>query len=373
MRMAERKVAYFVGTLQTGGIERSVTDWCLHLKNHTSWQPVVVCLSRKSGPFQEVLEGAGIEVHECRLSQPRFVKRLIRLLSQINPTVVHSQVAFSMPWQVLGAKLARVPKLVFTQQNEYQNWNPLLAKVRIRTYFLLFRRYIDHYTCVSEKVRESLSRLVGERPERFLVIPNGVNTELFLPRPEIRSAERAALGVNETTFVVGMVARFSPQKGHQYLVEGVDLLRTKRKDFVVVLVGTGELQDTIAKLIVDKNLSNYIKIAGRSLQVERLAQAMDCFILSSLWEGMPLALLEAMACGIPVIGTDVAGTREVIRNEENGLLIASADPAAIAKGLERVLDDKALRTRLSQAGRASVERSYSVASNMEKYIALYEG
>lgn len=368
-----KRVAYIVGTLQTGGIERSVTDWCIHLKNRTEWQPVVICVLKRTGPFLKTLEDEGIEVIECKLREPGFVLRLRKLLLRINPDVVHSQVAFSMPWQVLGILLSGSRRIIFTQQNEYQNWNPLGARVRLKLYFLLFFRFIDHYTCVSEKVRDSLCALIGKAKHNFLIVPNSVNTNLFFPDKAERKQQREQLKIDETTFLAGVVARFSPQKGHHYLIEAAIILKEKHVGGKILLVGVGELESEIRELVSRHGLQEYIVFYGQALAVHKVLQALDCFILPSLWEGMPLALLEAMASTIPVIATDVAGTREVIKHNVNGLLIPSKDPDAIAEAFIKMKNSADLRHELAQRGLNFVRETYSVDANMAAYIKLYEG
>lgn len=367
-----KRVAFIVGTLQTGGIERSVTDWCLHLKTKTEWQPVVICILKRNGPFLQVLEANSIEVVECKLSQRGFVLKLRKLLIQLNPDVVHSQVAFSMPWQVLGILLSGSRRIIFTQQNEYQNWNPIGARLRLKLYFALFFRFIDHYTCVSEKVRDSLCALLGKSKHHFSIIPNSVNTDLFFPDAAERKHQRDALKLDDATFVAGVIARFSPQKGHQYLIEALVILKKKQIEGKVLLVGVGDLENEIQELVQRHALQDYVIFYGQALAVHKVLQALDCFILPSLWEGMPLALLEAMASGIPVVATDVAGTREVIKHTENGLLIPSKDPDAIADAFMQMKRNVPMRMALAQRALNFVRENYSVTANMAAYTKLYE-
>lgn len=367
-----KRVAFIVGTLQTGGIERSVTDWCLYLKAKTDWEPVVICILKRNGPFLDVLEENGIEIIECKLNQRGFVRRLRKLLMRLNPEVVHSQVAFSMPWQVLGILLSGSRRIVFTQQNEYQNWNPIGARLRLKIYFLVFFRFIDHYTCVSEKVRDSLCALTGRAKHDFLVIPNSVNTNLFFPDEIERKQQREKLNLSNATFAAGMVARFSPQKGHKYLIEAILLLKRKQVEGKILLIGVGDLQNEIQEVVQRNALQSYVVFYGQALEVHKVLQALDCFILPSLWEGMPLALLEAMASGIPVIATDVAGTREVLQDKINGLLIPPKNPEAIAEAFIQLKENALLRASLANSALRFVQDNFSVAVNVKAYTRLYE-
>lgn len=369
----KRRVAFIVGTLQTGGIERTVTDWCLHLSASSVWEPVVICLLKRSGPFLEVLEKKGIVVEECRVHERGFTMRLKQLLQRLNPDVVHSQVAFSMPWQVLAILWSGSRRIIFTQQNEYQNWKPLLARVRIRLYFHVFFRFIHRYTCVSEKVRQSLCDLVGKSPEQFVVIPNSVNTNIFFPDTLQRKKQRDELGVPPTTFLAGMVARFSPQKGHYYLIEAARVLKERNVGGKFLLVGVGELEADIKAMVSRYGLEDTVIFYGQATEVHSVLQALDCFVLPSLWEGMPLALLEAMASGIPVIATEVAGTREVIHHLQNGLLIPPKNVESIVEAFVQLKNGAQLRNNLAQQALMEVRDKYSVQANVNAYLKLYVG
>jgi len=367
------RIVFLVGTLQTGGIERLVTNWCLYLKANTNWEPAVICLIKRTGPFLGTLEAEHIRVEECRVREAGFVWRLRRMVRALNPKVVHSQVAFSMPWQIMGILLSGSRRVVFTQHNEYQNWKPLLARVRIRLYFLVFFRFIHRYTCVSEKVRQSLCDLVGKSPEQFVVIPNSVNTNIFFPDTLQRKKQRDELGVPPTTFLAGMVARFSPQKGHHYLIEAARVLKERNVGGKFLLVGVGELEADIKAMVSRYGLEDTVIFYGQATEVHCVLQALDCFVLPSLWEGMPLALLEAMASGIPVIATEVAGTREVIHHLQNGLLIPPKNVESIVEAFVQLKNGAQLRNNLAQQALMEVRDKYSVQANVNAYLKLYGG
>ncbi|MFN5169134.1 MAG: glycosyltransferase family 4 protein [Cyclobacteriaceae bacterium] len=366
------RIVFLVGTLQTGGIERLVTNYCLYLKAHTNWEPVVICLLKRTGPFLETLESERIRVEECRLQELGFVFRLGGILRSLNPKVVHSQVAFSMPWQVLGILVSGSRKIIFTQQNEYRNWDGFISNFRLRLYFFLFFRFIRHYTCVSEQVRSSLCKLIGKRQTDFIVIPNCVDTHVFHPDLNERVIQRKLIIEEEPAFLVGMVARFSEQKGHKYLVKAARILKDRQEPLKIILIGRGELVREVEKQVMEEDVTENFLFHGQATNIDKLIQSMDCFILPSLWEGMPLALLEAMACGLPVVGTDVSGTREVIEDGYNGLLIPSKHEHAIADALTKLKHDSLLRQTLGTNARAFVLKKYSLEANMAEYLKLYE-
>lgn len=363
-----------MGTLNVGGIERLVSEWCLQLREEPMWKPEVLCLIRKQGAFVSVLENAGVPVTECLLKNngaAPFIFRLARQIRKIRPHVVHSQVAFSMLWQVIGLKISCVPKIIFTQHNEYQNWSGFVARFRIISYFIIARSFIHHYVCVSNRVRSSLSALTLVPQSYFKVIPNGVDTGRFRPRPELRSQIRNEFGVGEGVFLLGTVARFSAQKGHVYLIEACRDLRLKKLAIQLWLIGRGELQEELEKNVKEMGLSETVKFLGPSNSIEMMLPALDCFVLPSLWEGMPISLLEAMACGIPVVATQTSGVDELVTNLENGLMVRVKDSKALSEAVSLLMHDKELQKKLSRQAVETVNRSYSLAMNLKSYLTLY--
>lgn len=371
---AEKNIVFVVGGLLNGGIERSVTEWCIYLKKNTAWSPTVVCLLKKKGPFLAILENNNIPVIECQLKNKGmmpFTVRLGRLLRDIKPDVVHSQVAFSLLWQTMGFLLGGVKHIVFTQQNEYQNWNSFLAKARLRFYYLLSSPFIDHYTCVSEKVRTNISGLLGVSPERFTVINNSVNTNVFYPNKSLRAQARERAGIYDGSFVMGVVARFAPQKGHQYILEACALLNKENfAAYKLVLIGNGDYSELQGKTKA-LHIENEVIFLGNRADVDVLLQGFDCFVLPSLWEGLPLALIEAMACQLPVIATNVSGNSEVIEHEKTGLLVSPADPGALKEAIKRIYENPEMATKLAYNGHIMVMKRFHLHQAIAQYISLY--
>jgi glycosyltransferase involved in cell wall biosynthesis len=371
---AKRKIVYVVGSLANGGIERSVTEWALHLKANTDWEPLIICILERKGNFLDILTKNGIDVYECKLRNngiTPFTFRMARLLKQTQAKVVHSQVSFSLLWQTLSYRLGGCNKIIFTQQNEYKNWNNFLRKSRLKTYYHLSRNFINYYTCVSSKVRENISDLLDVSRERFIVIYNSVNTNLFYPRPHFRKIARERLGLADTVFTIGMVASFSEQKGHKYLFEACVLLKEKGLDFRLVLIGSGD-PSLHRQLVKTLNLENQVLFLGNRSDVPELLHAFDCFVLPSLWEGLPLALLEAMASEIPVIGSNTSGISEIISHKNNGLLVESKNCKELSLAILEINANPALAKSLAKSGKDHVTKKFGLQESISQYLRLYE-
>ncbi len=372
---SERKIIFVVGTLESGGIERSVTDWCLYLKKNTSWKPSVICILEKKGIFLKTLEDQGVTVVECKLRNSGFTPftfRIAQMIRALGGGVLHSQVAFSLLWQTMGFKLGGATRIVFTQQNEYQNWNSFLPKLRLRLYYFLSRPFIDYYTCVSGKVQENISALLGVSKNNFSIIYNSVNTEMFRPQPQLREEARKRIGVEQHEFCIGVVANASKQKGHEFILEACSILKIKyAKILKLVLIGNGDFEP-LKLLSAQLNLSDAIVFLGKRSDVDVLLQGMDCFALPSRWEGLPLALIEAMASGLPAIASNVSGNAEVIEPGNTGILFTMGDINELTKGLATLIENNEYRNKLAIDGQAMVKEKFGLKKAMDQYLSLYK-
>jgi glycosyltransferase involved in cell wall biosynthesis len=171
--------------------------------------------------------------------------------------------------------------------------------------------------------------------------------------------------------VVGSIGRLNTQKGQRFLLDAAALLRPRHPDTWTLVVGDGDLMEELREHATRLQLDDRVVFTGHRTDVPELLGALDVFCISSLYEGTPLALFEAMAAGRPIVSTAVDGCREILEDGSNGLLVPPGDAAALAGGLDRVLADAALREAL---GRQALEdsRRYDVQRCVEQMEALYD-
>lgn len=370
-------VLYVVGSLWAGGIERLVTDMSLALARGTAWKPAVCCLLERKGTFLPALEAAGIEVHECRLTRRQiasFPFRFAALLRRIRPAVIHSHVSFSLPWQVLGARLAGVNSFILTQQNEYQYWRThRLARARIRAYYWVARTGIAAHTAVSARVRHSFADLVGCSEKSIVVIHNSVDAHRFQPAGEaIRRQARERLALAPRDFVVGTVASLSPQKGHEFLIEAAAMLRDRMPHARFVCVGSGPRLNELNDITARHGLNDVVRFIGRHDRIDEIMPAFDCFALPSLWEGFPLAVVEAMAAAVPVVATDVGGVAEALDGGRFGTLVAPHDAEALAHAIQAVCADPDRAAVVAAEARRRAMECFGLKSVLQQYQELYQ-
>ena len=244
---------------------------------------------------------------------------------------------------------------------------------RTPLYYWIDRHCLPRYEvviCVSPDLYERCLAN-GVPKNRCVLIENGVDTKEYSRCGDIRDAKRK-LGISPKRFLVGAVGRLSAEKGFDVLIRAADQLLRRGLDLEVAIVGEGDEKPRLQGLIAQLGHSDRIHLLGYRSDVTAVYEAMDVYALSSLREGLPNVLLEAMAMKTPVVATRIAGVPRLIQSGENGLLVDPGSIEDLTEAMARLLGDDDLRRRLCAAGRRTVEASYSFTARMRKIRALYD-
>jgi glycosyltransferase involved in cell wall biosynthesis len=244
---------------------------------------------------------------------------------------------------------------------------------RTPLYYALDRFCLPYYEsviCVSEDLRERCLAC-GVPAERCVLIENAIDTDEYARRRSAAEAKKE-IGLAPQRLLIGAVGRLSAEKGFDILIRSVDQLLRSNHDVELVIVGEGDQQPQLQALVAELGRADRIRLLGYRSRLTDLYEAMDVFALSSLREGLPNVLLEALALEVPVVATRVAGIPRLIRDGENGLLVEPGSAAELTKALAGLLGDAELRQRLRQGGRQTIEERYSFAARMHKIRVLYD-
>lgn len=328
----------------------------------------IVCID---GPYVRPLRAAGIPVATVRI--PRGLNPILlawslvqiwAYLRRVKPDIVHTHC--SVPGIVgrIAARLAGVPVVVhtvhgFAFHDGSRGVTPALAVAVER----LAGRLTD---VLLSQNREDMAQAVRHGivdSERLHWIGNGIALERFPavePRPE-----------GERPVIITCVARLEPVKNHLLLLEAARLLKDREKRFELWLVGGGEERASYRTTCAAWGLGSHVRFLGYRDDIPALLAQSDIGALTSLKEGIPRAVLEAMAVGLPVVATNVTGTREVVRNGETGFLVSPHDPRPLAAALERLIDDPALRERMGARGRDVVRSGFDEAEIVRNLERVY--
>jgi glycosyltransferase involved in cell wall biosynthesis len=273
----------------------------------------------------------------------------------------------SMLYGAMGSVLGRVPIFIGNRRSSarlYRKARWLTAAERIamkRARFMLGN---------SRSLRREIQALDNFPPERLGTIYNGVDTERF--RPDLSSEVRAQLGWSGEHFVIGMIANFRPCKRHLDFLDAAAALYGKLPHTRFLLAGDDRGTLAEARLRIRQlKLQGVVSILSGHSRPEKIFPAIDLCVCTSETEGFSNVLLEAMACGKPLIATAVGGNIEAIENGEQGILIPPRDPAALVSAAEMLIADPNLRRRMGQAGRARVLQSFSLTAMIHAHEQLY--
>ncbi len=235
----------------------------------------------------------------------------------------------------------------------------------------LYNRAVDRVIAISSAVAQALAA-AGVNPERITVIPSAVDCDRFAPAPtEERERARRALALAADEVVVGAVGALETRKGHRFLIEAIGQARAAGAALSCLIAGEGSQRATLAGIISSLGLDPWVRLLGALEDPRRLLAALDVFAMPSLSEGMGVALLEAMACGLPAVGSAAGGIVDSIEHEKTGFLVPPGDAPALARALTRLGADAELRRWLGAAARERVTSRFTFARMAVRTLELY--
>jgi glycosyltransferase involved in cell wall biosynthesis len=315
----------------------------------------------KEGEFSSEITPEGFTIHRLPgldFGLGGFVNEypyLIGLSSQLEafrPDVVHAESHLFLPTfqAIKKAKKMNLACLV-TVHGLYAERGKALNFIQfayLRTMGLFIFKRTDRVICLTQSEANEVIKY-GCAAEKVRVIPNAIDIERFAP------------GIEREGKLIVWVGRFVIEKGLEYLVKAAEKIAKKMNNTNFLLIGYGPLKGKIEQLIHERGLSNTIRIIGplSRNQIASILGKATLFAFPSLREGLPLSVLEAMACGTPVVGSDIPGVRSIITNGQNGLLVSPRNPEALANAIWILLEDESLRKRLGQNARRTVEEKYN--------------
>jgi len=359
-----RRVVHYVDSDVFGGCEEAALQLMASL-DRRRWEPVL--LHHPGEGVARLVEGAarlGIRARAVpRVDSRNRLAGTVRLRSAIraeHPAIFHAHLSwpFACKHGVLAAWLARVPAIVGTAQL----YLPPDGTRQPRRLLGLFHRII----AVSEEVKARYAQELRVPGGKLAVVRNAI----ALP-PAGRAGDpalRVALVGGGPDYVVLTPARLHPQKGHVYLLAAA----AQVADATFVFAGDGPLRAELEARARELGIADRCRFLGQRADVPDLLAAADLVVLPSLFEGLPVSVLEAMAARRPVVATAIGGTDEAVTSEHSGLLVPPRDPGALASAIHRLRADPALAHRLASAGRERVEREFSAEVSARRVMRIYD-
>jgi glycosyltransferase involved in cell wall biosynthesis len=220
---------------------------------------------------------------------------------------------------------------------------------------------------VSDSTRDFLVRHEGVSSERVTTIHNGIDTDIYQPRPERRAASREKWGLPANGTIVGGIGRLAYQKNFELFLN----VAAQIPDAFFVIGGTGEDEAELRAQVSRLGLVERVKFLGYVGDMPSLWPALDCLLLTSRYEGLPITILEAMACGVPIVASNLDGMREILRDGENASLVPPSEIAPFVEAVRAFIDKPAHAAKLAAAALATVRADYSAARMARDVEAIY--
>jgi glycosyltransferase involved in cell wall biosynthesis len=383
-------VMQVISDLEIGGAQECVRTLSANLAD-LGCRPVVCTF--KDGPLRYEIEKLGIPVEilpERRysvLAFPLFLLDLIRIrqallkvVDRYQIQVIQTHLLRSLDFLVATFRFRKDVQVFWTFQNAAivlredqlprHRWMLRPKRFAHRWLYRLFGKWVNGWIAVSDDVAKSILESIGPLQDKITVICNSVDLRRFQNGFD-RTCFRQALRLPENAPVMAVVATFKRQKGHRHLLDALPAVITRFPDLKVVLVGDGDLREELVAQTKELNLKDHVHFLGLRKDIPELLAASDYFVLPSLWEGLSLALVEAMASGLPVVATDVSGTRQVMVHGETGLLVSPGNVPELSQALVTMLSMPARAKEMGIAGRRRVEEYFSARKQAIEHINLY--
>lgn len=364
------KILHVVHGLARGGLENGVVNLLNGLPADEFTQ-AVCCLDVRGEMAERVRREVPIHFLARQRNDLKLPWRLKQVIDDWQPDVVHCRNWNTWLDAYAGHRLAGGGrrKLVwsfhgFADRDEFP-W-------RRRAASRLLAGRTDRLAAVCQDAAKRFADKAGISASRFSVLYNGVDTRRFCPAAD-RAQERAALGIDSDALLVVTVANFSPVKDHKGLLDAVALISPSAKKVRFLFLGEGPLRAVLEAQVHALGLDDMVAMPGSSDQVSRYLAVADLCILPSRLEGMSNAILEAMACGLPVIARAVGGNPELVVDGHTGLLCPPDDAPALAGAIARLIDNPGLRCEMAVAARQRAESVFSIEAMMAAYGDFYRG
>ena len=378
------RVLHVVETMEVGGMERMIATLCRAADSERFEMQVLV--TRRRGALGEALAAEGIHVGCAGVKGTGTdyfaLRRLLPHIRGFRPDVVHTHATHALVYGGIAAAVCRVPRLVHTEHGRVFPDKPHLMMAE-----RWLSRALVTYVTVSESLADAVNRFERVPRNRITVIPNGVSDLSPVDGAKVRALREAFVEGRQGP-VIGAVARLVWEKGLNFLLGAWAKQQQKRSGErfgTLVIAGDGPERENLERLAANLGITESVRFLGTVTDIGSFYRVLDGFVLSSVSEGLPMAILEAMAAGLPIIATRVGAIPEALGEGTAGVLVNPSDEIALAEELGSLIaalsaqrkspslgaDDFAKWREIARAGRQRFEASYTAKAMASRYSVLY--
>ena len=373
--MKRHNILFVIPQLDRGGSETLIYDIAMRLDKSIFNVSLAYFHFYGNETFRKAFQERGIKLHEVRISSSAdfsAMRTMARVIRENDIHLVNAHHFISMVYSFYACKLVGRRKLVYT---EHSSWEVDKVPLKWRMACRLLSGQLDNVIGVSDDVTKTLKENLYLKDEGAVTIRNGVSLRNGGTREP--GSVRREFGLSDTMKVIAMVANFRKVKNHILLLKGFRELLGEFDGVRLLLIGQGYAHDPenseieLRRYIEESGLSGKVIFTGYRSDVMDLLSIADVFCLTSYREGLPISMLEAMSCSLPVVGTNVPGIRDVVRHGKNGFLVEPDDPVAVKDSLLRILTDNQIHQDFGSESRKIVLESYSLDQCAKNYQDLF--
>ena len=361
------RIFHLIKGLGRGGAETLLAEGCRHFDRTQFTYGYGYFLPWKNALVSSLTEcGADVFCFNCRHRTTMLlsVHRVRNILRNWKADLLHCHLPFAGVVGRLAARPLNIP-VIYTEHNVWERYHWGTKQLNSWTW-----QYQDRVVAVSEEVKKSISTHKGNQVP-VTVVRNGVPVDSFTTSQEERSEIRNRWNIPKDAIVVGTVAVFRFQKDLPTWLQAAALIKERYPEAHFLLVGDGPLQDELKMLVSRIGLSNCVHFTGLQEKVSPFYGAMDIYLNSSVFEGLPLSILEAMASRLPIVATAVGGVPEVVLHEQNGFLVQSRSATEIFQHISLLINNLQLRLRFGEEGQVLVKERFGIARMTRDLETIY--
>jgi len=367
------KVMHLINSFSLGGAEKLVFDLAPAM-DRERFEVFVCAMASRGDRIEESirsgLEKSGIRTislkKKARRDRIKAIWKLFRILRCNGIDILHTHCPSPDFYGKITASLARTPR-VFSTIHNTRGYTPLLER--------FLNPLTTRYIAISETVRRYMIERLKIPTKKITVIYNAIDVNAFRKLDIDRKAKLKELGLPSNSSVITAIGRITHQKGHIYLVEAAEITLQAFSDVYFLIVGDDtvdpEVTKAVRKAIRTKGLEGRVILTGVRMDVPEILAITDVFVLPSLWEGLSIVLLEAMAAGVPVVVTDVGSNAEVVEDGVSGFVVPPKNPSLLAQRIQELLTNPQRAAEMAEAARRRINERFSLERLAQEHESLY--
>ena len=365
-------IGHTIYSFKEGGMERGLLN-IVNYGRHDRFRHVIICLT-EAGEFARQLRSPSCQVIELRKkpgNDLRLASRIAQTVRECGVTVLHARGWPTLIETAFAACLAGIDATIYGFHGKTVGDLAGLGAVRRLAQAIALRRY-HRVVTLNQRMRVDLSAEGYLSEERIHVIANGVDLKTF--SPSARKIDiRMHFGLPPTRFIIGNIARLDPVKNHEVILRALSRFKIRAERPYFLLVGEGEYRPVLERVIRQLDLEEDVRLMGYSNRIADLLNCMDVYVQSSLYEGFSNTILEAMACGLPIVATDVGGTADLFSDDQEGHFFHEKDDRTLTLVLGTLQAETNKREVMGMAARNRACELFSIERMVRSYEAMYLG